>query len=89
MKYSLWFEFERYADPGIIDDDFCNVAITYEDDKKEAYNVWTMNYFKENLQNIFDEFDTEGFSVQLPDIIVQRLDREHITVALKRILPQP
>lgn len=90
MGYSIWLEFEEYAPPlrnDTDEDGYCNIAVTHDDGRHEGYNVWTIDFFRDNVQNILDEAEVDGYAT-LPDIIVSRLTREHITEVLKQIVPQ-
>lgn len=89
MGYSIWLEFEHYVDtPPEANEDYCNVIVIYDNGRRQGYNVWTIEYFRNNIQSILDEAEEEGFTT-LPDIIVSRLEREHITEVLKQIVVEP
>ena len=87
MSYSSWIEFEHYADcsPDDVDNNFCNIAVTYDDGRHEGYNIWTAAFFRDNLQSVFDEIAEKGYAT-LPDIIVSRLERKHIEEVLEEII---
>lgn len=89
MGYSIWLEFEAYEGNDATDreEEYCNMAVTYDDGRHQGYNVWTLSYFRDNIHNILDKAEQAGFAV-MPDLIVTRLDREHITEVLKQIIPQ-
>jgi len=87
MPYTIWLEFEEYSPPVTEDDDgYCNIAVTYDDGRHEGFNVWTIDFFREQIPTILAEADADGFAT-LPDILVTRLTCEHITEALRKILP--
>ena len=88
MGYSIWLEFEQYetSDSSGDDDGYCNMEITYDDGRHQIFNVWTIDYFRENVPRILNEAEQNGFAT-LPDIIVSRLEREHITEIVKQIVP--
>jgi hypothetical protein len=88
MNYTIWLEFEHVepVEGDEDEDDFCNVIVNYEDGTSKGYNVWTIGFYRKNIQSILDDVETNGYSVE-PDIIVTELTREHITKVLKEILP--
>ena len=88
MGYSIWLEFEEYADANGTDEDgYCNMIVTYDDGTREAFNVWTIDYFRDNVQSILAEAEEKGYET-LPDLIVSRLERGHIELVMKRVLVQ-
>ena len=89
MSYTVWLEFEEYVDADINnpDDGNCNIAVTFDDGRETAYNVWTMDYFRENIQTILASVEEDGFAI-CPDLVVSKLEREHIEEVLKQILVQ-
>jgi hypothetical protein len=82
MGYSIWLEFEEYRPPVLTDEDgYCNVIITHDDGKTQGFNVWTIEFYKDQLPRLMDEVENQGYA-RLPDLIVSRLDREHITAVM-------
>jgi hypothetical protein len=87
MGYSIWLEFEEYVNyTGTDEDGFCNIAVTYDDGRHQGFNVWTVEFFREDISRILEEAEEQGYAT-LPDFIVTELTREHITEVLKQILP--
>jgi len=89
MSYTVWLEFEKYVDTDTKapDDGYCNIQVTFENGSQLAYNVWTVDFYRQNIQTIFDTVTECGCAV-FPDLIVSKLEREHIEEVLKRILVQ-
>ena len=88
MKYSIWLEFEAYAEPTVEEPDgYCNMEVFYEDGTQQGYVVWTTDYFRENVPNLLGDAASQGFATP-PDLIVRQITREHITEVLKQLLPQ-
>lgn len=87
MKYSLWIEFEEYADPTDIADGYCNITITFENGRKRSFNVWTLKCFLENTPDIIQSVEENGYA-DFPDLIVKELTRPQIEDALAQILPR-
>ncbi len=88
MNYSIWLEFEEHAESDGTDkeEEYGNIVVTYEDGRQQGFNVWTVDFFRRSMQTILDDTAEKGFFV-MPDFLVTRFDREHITEALKQILP--
>lgn len=88
MAYSIWLEFEQYENPPLEDTDgFCNIAVIYDDGRRQAYNVWSLAFFQDSIQEIVDEVEQHGFATS-PDVIVRKLTRQNIEDALRKLLPQ-
>ncbi len=89
MSYSIWFEFEQYSGSDSTDreQDYCNVILTFEDGRKQGYNVWTVEYFKDNVHTLLSNAEQNGYAV-CPDIIVSHIQRESITEVLKQLMGQ-
>ena len=95
LPFSLWLEFEAYADtyPGPDDDpecDFCNASITI-DDIVFGINIWTFGFVE--YARSFDETSGEAKPEKArflipPDLLVDRLDRTTIEHAIHALLSQ-
>jgi|SRR5688572_31791993 hypothetical protein len=91
-SFSLWLEFEQYADryPGPDDDplcDFCNAQVTVGA-STYAMNIWTFAYVERARRS-----DDNGHSASKPacyllppDLLVERLDRATITHAVQDLI---
>lgn len=91
--FSLWLEFETYADgyPQLGDDprrDFCN-AIATVDGRRYGINIWTFDFV--DYARRFDEItgqrraQPETFMLP-PDLLVERLERPVIEHAIATLL---
>ena len=89
MGYSVWLEFEEYVGSDLEDneDGYCNIAVIHDDGRHVGYNVWTSKFFQNRIWSILNEVAEKGFAT-LPDIVVTRLEREHIVEVLKQIVPE-
>lgn len=88
MSYSIWLEFEEFENSEDNDNCYCNIAVTYEDGRREGFTVWTIDYFREMLPEILGDAAKDGY-YRMPDFLVTRLEREPISEALKMALPPP
>jgi hypothetical protein len=77
-RFKLWLEFEVWEPKADDDpeDDFFNMQITLDDEKKYALNVWTFKYLLRAVQDCRESGEClHGSYLTPPDLFVQRLDR--------------
>jgi hypothetical protein len=90
--FELWLEFEHW-EPGPDDDpedDFFNMTVTLADGRRYALNVWTFKFI-ENARYPWPYQQGIGEPEEYllpPDLFVQRLDRELLERAVRRMLVQ-
>jgi hypothetical protein len=84
VSFCIWIEFEQYDPPVTTDEDgFCNFAVNYDDGRSMGYDVWSVDFFRQQLPELLAEV-AKGGVARCPDFIVARLDRAHIEEAVRQ-----
>jgi hypothetical protein len=91
-EFTLWLEFEEYADPYPSGDDdplcdFCNAMVTVGE-ATYAMNIWTFAFV--DIARRFDvagaPLDSPNIYLLPPDLLVERLDRATIERSVRDLL---
>ena len=91
--FTLWLEFEQYADgyPRGDDDpevDFCNAMVTLPDGREYCFTLWTFRYlgWVEQHSDADERLVIPREFVRAPDLFVRRLERPLIERAFSELL---
>ena len=74
QAFDLWLEFEITSPWGELEHGFFDMLVTVEDGRRYVLSVWTFA-FLERARRCAAE---EGKYLLAPDLLVDRLDREHL-----------